>query len=144
MRRGFTAVELAIVVSISALLVPAIYLFERNLDEHRAVGLWQLEVADQYRSLAESLQADRRAFKFASSKSVIRFEGAGPCAPIEYTVSDSQTVVRRGAESCGGDSTLATHVSGLKRVPGGVAISLAFETRPEQAAKTDLFIAVDD
>ena len=143
MNRGFTAIELAIVISISALVVPAIYLFDRSLEEQRAIGLWHLEVADQSRTAAEALHADRRALNLPS-RTGLRFEGPGTCAPVEYAVTPGRTLVRRAPASCGGGTTLATHVTSFNRAPGGVTLKFAFELKPEQAVNTDFFIAVDD
>ena len=135
---GFTSVELAIVLSISAILVPAIYVFGHNLEHQRAVGLWQLEVADEVRSLGEALRGDRRALKF-SARGGLRLDGPGPCSPIEYTLSPEKTIVRRAPAACGGETTLSTHVTRLTHEPGGITATFALDP-----VKTEIFIAVED
>lgn len=143
MRRGFTVVELAIVLSISALLVPLVFLTARSWDEHRAAGLRQVAVADEVRSLGEAVRADRRALKFAG-KGSLTLQGKGPCSPVEYAVTDAQTLVRRAPAACGGETALATHVTALAHAPGGLAVTFGFEVRPGTVVPTDVFIAVAD
>ena len=139
-RRGFTIIELAIVISISAILVPAVYLFARTLEDQQAIGLRHLEVADQTRTLAEALGADRRGLHFSGPTS-LKLEGPSPCAPVEYSLTPARTVERR---DCSGTTTLATQVQSLGHVAGGVAIAFGFEKRPGLVLRTELFIPVED
>lgn len=142
-RGGFTMIELAIVISLSALVVPAVYLFARTIDDQRALGLRHLEVADQTRSLAEALQADRRTLLFSAPES-LRLEGPGPCSPIEYALTPAKSLVRRAPNDCGGETTLATQVEAVSHPRGGFAITFGFEKRPQLLARTELFIPVED
>ena len=142
-RRGFTAIELAIVLSISAIVIPAIYLFGRGVEERRAIGLWHFEVADEVRSLSEALKSDRRQLTFAPRGS-LHLSGADDCGGVDYLLTPAHALVRRTAAGCGGERTLATHVEALTHVPGGVAVTFALETKPQREARTEVFIAVED
>lgn len=142
-RAGFTLVELAIVISVSSLIVPSVYLLARNLDDQRARGLWHITVAEQVRTVSESLQADRRALAFAGP-GPLRLEGKGGCAPIVYEVTPGKALVRRAPERCGGERTLATQVSSAKHLPGGLELTFGFEVRPDQIEPTTVFIPVED
>lgn len=128
-RRGFTAIELAIVVSISALLVPLVFLTARSWDVHRAAGLRHVAAAEEVMTVGEVLRADRRV------------KGKGGCGSITYAVTDQHTFVRRG---CGEEAALATHVESAEHVEGGWALVFGFEARPGEVEHTNVFIPVAD
>jgi hypothetical protein len=126
MRRGFTVVELAIVVSLLALIVPALFVYARSLEEQHARGVFAVEVAEALRTVGEALRADLRGGAWADAQ---RVATTGSCA-AEWAVTPSQALERRATEACGGRQALATHVAGLARVPAGVELTFELELRP--------------
>lgn len=126
MRRGFTLVELAIVVSLLALIVPALFVYARSLEEQHALGVFAVEVAEELRTVGEALRADLREGGFVDGQ---RVATAGRCG-AEWVVTPSKTLERRASEACGGRQTLATRVTSLSRVPAGVELTFELELRP--------------
>ena len=80
MRRGFTMVELAIVVTLLTILVPLIFMLFRlgAADFQKANAT--LDAADQVRDLSEELRLDARNGQLAATG--LTFEGVGECSPV--------------------------------------------------------------
>ena len=93
-RAGFTAIEMAIVVTLSSLVVPLVFLTARSWDEQRSAGLRHIAVADEVRTLGEAVRADRRTLTF-TAQNALTLEGKGPCSPVEYALTERKTLVRR-------------------------------------------------
>ncbi len=138
-QRGFTMVELAIVVSIAAILLPLVYSFAWHLESQRALVQWNLEVADATRSLNEELRLDRRAGGLVAGPA-LRFDR--PTCPAEYLLVD-QTLVRRADAACAGDRGLARNVGSFERVDGGVELIFVRALRPEQVHRTTIFLPLE-
>jgi prepilin-type N-terminal cleavage/methylation domain-containing protein len=138
-RRGFTAIELAIVISISAILVPLVYLFVRSVDEDRAVALWKLASADTVRTVSEQLRDDARDASLAAD---FTFTGEASCLPVRYVVTAAHTLERVAPAGCEGPRALAAGVSRLSRVEGGVELELELVLRPDHVRHERVFLAL--
>lgn len=125
MRRGFTLVELAICLSVSAVLVPLAWMFVRSLDVHVATGHWQLEVAQAVRTVAEQLERDQ----------------PGTCH-AHYALRGAD-LVRTADAACGGEQVLATRVSRFERAPGGVRLDFSSTLMPERARAVSFFVPLE-
>jgi len=122
MRRGFTMVELAIVVTLLTILVPLIYMLFRlgAADFQKANAT--LDAADQVRDLSEELRLDARNGQLAATG--LTFEGAGACSPITYRLVGT-SVVRDAPAACGGARALVRHVTALERAGALVTVRIA-------------------
>ncbi len=138
-RRGFTALELAICLSISAILVPGIYLFARQLEDTERVTRWHLETAAAIERIDAEIQSDVERQPLVAGKTV---EWAGPC-PIRYALTDALTLERQAGESCGGTRVLATGVQEFSRVPDGVEVVFALRLAETVTRHTSVFLPIE-
>lgn len=130
MRRGFTMVELAIVLTLMAILVPLIFmLFNRGAADFQKANA-TLEAAEQLRDLSEELRLDARNGTLTATDVV--FEG-GACSPVTYRLVDS-SVVREASASCGGTRALVRHVREFVR--SGRVLTVRIAQLPEDPAIT--------
>lgn len=138
MRRasGFTAVELAIVISISAILAPLIFLFARDLETLQRIARWHLETAASVQRIDEALRQDARG----GARTELTF--GGPCA-ARYVLTEAFTLERQAAEACGGTQVLATGVRSMELVTGGVALSFVLPLREDLSRKTEVFLPLE-
>lgn len=121
---GFTLIELAIVTSISAVLVPGIYLFWRSAQKGLTEAVAQVESADAARIVSEELRHDLLTLWWKDEESLV-LAGKGPCKEVRYEVVES-VLHRRAADACGGgDRALARHVESLRRTRWGVEMTFA-------------------
>ncbi|MBL8935205.1 MAG: type II secretion system protein [Archangium sp.] len=121
MRRGFTMVELAIVLTLLAILVPLIFLFfNRGAADFQKANA-TLEAAEQLRDLSEELRLDAR--QGALSAAGLTFEGAA-CGPVSYRLLDT-SVVREAPASCGGTRALVRHVREFVRTGPVLTVRIA-------------------
>lgn len=134
-RAGFTAVELAICLSISAILVPSVFLFVRSLETTQRVARWHLETADAVQRLDEALQRD--ALRSAAEPGALAW--GGDC-PVRYAVTEAFALERR---DCGGAQVLATGVRELRRVPGGVEVSFVLALSEDVQRHSDVFLPLE-
>ncbi len=123
--RGFTAVELLIVISIAAILLPIVYSIAARYEDEVAVARFQLDVADAVRTVSEELRTDAR--------------GDGACDP-KYVVR-GRALVR--TSTCGPDRALARWVHALEPTPGGVNLVFARPLRPHHERRVSVFIPVE-
>ncbi|MER2565517.1 MAG: type II secretion system protein [Myxococcaceae bacterium] len=121
MRRGFTMVELAVVVTLLTILVPLIFmLFNRGAADYQKANA-TLEAAEQLRDLSEELRLDGR--NGALSTAGVVFEG-GACTPITYRLVET-SVVREAPASCGGTRALVRHVREFVRTGSVLTVRIA-------------------
>ena len=122
MRRGFTMVELAVVVTLLTVLVPLIFmLFNLGAADFQKANA-TLDAADQLRDLSEELRLDARNGQLAATG--LTFEGAGECFPVTYRVVAS-ALVREAPAACGGARALVRNVTALVRTGSLVTVRIA-------------------
>lgn len=138
MRRGFTLMEMAIVLSVAALTIPVVWNLSAQASDAAALGRWQLEAADGIRTLAEELALDARSG--APTADEVGF--TAPDCPVRYRVIEGDLLVREAPESCGGSRGLAAFVESIAWSPGGVDVTFAFRLRPHRVQRTTVFIPV--
>ena len=138
-RRGFTLIELAICLTITAVLVPLIYAYARDIDDRSTLGIWHLDTADDVRTVAETLGRDARQHTGAGGDPLsLRI---GDCA-VQYVVDDAQNLERRTSEPCGGTRVLARGVAALTPTAGGVDLTFARRMRVDRTHRITVFIPV--
>lgn len=137
MQRGFTAVELAMVLTIATILVPLVYTFGAKLEDQATHAEWQLDVADSARTVAEELALDAR---LGAPTPEVGFD-RGACQ-VRYAVAGA-ALVRQASADCGGTRGLAATVEAIAWTPGGVDVTFARVLRADRVARTTLFIPVD-
>lgn len=140
-RRGFTVVELAIVLSISIILIPLVYSGVHAIAETHALGLWHLHSAEQLRTVTEELRLDARAGAAVQGTPLTWRRGA--CL-VSYRVDEHGVLSREADEACGGTRALATGVTALDPVEGGVELELTRILRPTRREHTRVFIPVEE
>ena len=138
-RRAFSLVELVIVLSVLAVVVPLVWRRMSEGEDQRALAFDHLETADEVRTVAEQVGLDGRAGeRLVSSPLAFRIEGC----EVSYLVEDS--VLRRDGPACGGSRALARGVESLTRVPGGVDVVFALALRPDRVDLQTVFIPVPE
>ena len=134
-RTGFTLVELAICLSLLAIITPLIYSYALGIEDRSVVGLWHLQTADSLHTVSESLQSDGR--KGTLQPTGIAFK-QGDCT-VTYRAEDAALL---RTDSCGITQTLAVGVSSLARESDGVSIGFTRHLRAGRDAEQTLFIPV--
>jgi len=137
MRRGFTLIELAICLSILALLVPVGFAMGRAFEQHAFQAAAQLEAASAMRSVSEELRRDLKTMGWPDETS-LKLQGAGLCPRVEYKLTADNTLIREGAEGCGPARTLAAHVRSIQRETGGLRV-VFFKRVAVGRERTDTF-----
>lgn len=115
-------VELSLVVTLLALLVPAVYLWWRSMESSLHAGTARVEAAEATRTIAEELRRDLFTLGWREPGALVL--AGDRCASVEYLVEDRR-LVRRADERCGGTRTLATRVASLTRTAWGVEVVFA-------------------
>lgn len=95
--RGFTLVELAIVVSILAVVVPLILVFGRALEARDREIQAQQAFAASARTVSEEL---RRDLHLGVAASGLSFTGDATCGAVSYQRNDEGVLLRKSV-SCG-------------------------------------------
>lgn len=138
-QRGFTAVELAIVLSVAVFLVPIVYGFVAHTEDQAVLGHWYLEAADGLRTVAEEVASDARHGVPLGGEEVGFTVGA---CEVRYRITDESNLVRDTSEACGGSRGLATFVESVSWAPGGLELVFARRMRRERIHRTTAFVPV--
>jgi prepilin-type N-terminal cleavage/methylation domain-containing protein len=133
---GFTLIELMIVLSCAAIMVPAVYRLARHAEDQSELGHWQLDVAEGIRTIAEELAADARRGPPIDEGVGFTF---GVCDP-RYAVHDAVLVRSSG---CREDRGLSRFVESIAWTHGGVEVVFARRLRPRRVRRTTVFIPVE-
>ena len=137
---GFTLVELAITLSISALTIPAIYLFLRSTERTLFETAAQVQSAEAARSISEELRRDLTTMHWSNAET-LALEGTGACGAVRYEIANGVAHRRADPECNGGDRAIARHVESLKRTPWGVEMVFAFHTRATEPYRVTILFA---
>ena len=135
-RGGFTLVELAVCLTLLAILVPMVYAYALGIDDRFDVGTWHLQTADQVHTVSEALHADGRVARLMDDAVQFRHHD---CV-IDYRVADDAL---QRVDSCGGTQTLARGVTGISRQPAGVEVVFTRHLRQGRSQRSAIFIATE-
>lgn len=135
-RGGFTLVELAICLTLLAILVPMVYAYALGIDDRFDVGTWHLQTADQVHTVSESLHADGRTARLLDDAVQFRHDG---CV-IDYRIEGDAL---QRVDSCGDTQTLARGVTGISRQPAGVEVVFTRRLRQDRSQQSVIFIATE-
>ena len=138
MRRGFTLIELAVVLSVAAILVPLVWILGTQVVDQVTLGRWQLDAAEGVRTVAEELRVDAREGTPTAEQVGFR---VGTC-DVRYVVTGASALVRQATADCGGSRGLSRRVESIAWSPGGVDITFARTIRPRRVHRTTVFIPV--
>lgn len=141
MKRGFTLLELAIVLSILGVLVPLCYVMYRQYEADVLAAQASIEAAHAARGVAEELRRDLWTHSLAPEGTVLL--GAAPCDRIEYAVGEGDVAWRRAPEACGGSRAISRNVGALRREGGEVVVVFRRGIRGEQAKEIPVRIALE-
>ena len=136
-RSGFTLIELAICLSILSILVPLVYGYALNIEDRSVIGHWHLRTADEVRTLAESIRADKQ--QGVPDAEAVSFS-MGTCT-VTYPLEEG---VLSRVDSCGSRQVIATGVSEITRQPSGVRVVFAQALRADRAEQQAVFIAMEE
>lgn len=136
--RGFTLIEISVVISISALLIPLIFLLGREVTEQYRRTQFELEVARATRTFSEELALDLRTMKRAEGDGLVLLS-SGACKQVRWFVSDADALLRA---ACGETRAVAKSVSGLKPVSDGIWVTFSLPVRAGQTFDVPVFVAV--
>ncbi len=137
--RGFTALELSIVLSIGVVLIPIIHSFGLHTEDQWTLGSWYLDAADGVRTVAEELALD--AARGVPSTDGVGFQ-IGECA-VRYVVNDESKLIRQASEACGGVRGLSAFVESVSWSPGGLDIVFARRLREDRVHRRAVFLPVE-
>jgi len=139
-RRAFTLAELAICLSVAALITPIVFHFGSALQDQHAIGLWHLQSADGVRTFAEELRLDAHRPGRLADDGVGWTDGS---CEIRYRVTDARVLVRDAPADCGGSRAIATDVQTVSHVPGGVEVTFLKRLRPDRETRATVFLPVE-
>ena len=136
--RGFTLVELAIVLTIGAVFIPTAYVVQRQLETAQSRSVARLEAARAARGVSEEIRKDLRTRHFDRG---MQLAGADddPCSIVAYVVDDGEALTRKVDAACGPSRVLARGVAGLARDGNVVTLALAHRMRDGSTVK-DAFV----
>jgi len=138
-RQGFTLVELAICLTLLALLIPLVYAFARDMEDRTALGLSSLETADAVRTVSETLRQDARSARWTDPTGLTLRRADG--CEVRYLVKDS-VLMRKSGEPCAGPHALARRVTSMERVTGGVEVVFSLPRRPGPTEGTQVKVRI--
>jgi hypothetical protein len=141
-RRAFTAMELAICLSISAITLPLVYVFLSALDEQHAFGLGYLAMADDVRTVAEELRLDEMRGAPGTGEE-LTWKNQNCPEEVRYRVNEQGVLLREAPAACGGTRALAGRVQAFTRVPGGVELTFSRSLRPNLTQKAVVFFPLE-
>lgn len=136
-RGGFTLTELAICLSLLAILVPMVYTYGIGVEDRLFIGTWHLQTADATRTIADRIQLDDRTGTMSAD--AVQFQ-RGDCT-IDYAVTDGAL---SRTDSCGTAQVLARGITALSRESGGISVTFTRGLRVGRDQQTDIFIAAGE
>jgi prepilin-type N-terminal cleavage/methylation domain-containing protein len=137
--RGFTLLELSVVLTITALVLPFVWVVGRSLEADYRDALAQAVAAREMRALSEELRRDLRTLRLQGG-SGLRLSGPGACGVVEYALA-GEVLERRGPAACGGTRAVATPVHSLGREGDRLEVIFASHSGREREGGTR-FLAV--
>jgi prepilin-type N-terminal cleavage/methylation domain-containing protein len=136
--RGFTMIELAIVLTITAVIIPGIYLWWRAAERGLFEAVAQIESADAARTVSEELRRDLLLLSWKDAET-LALQGKA-CAEVRYEIEQS-VLHRRAGAKCGGDRALARRVESLTRTPWGVELTFARNVGANEPYRVRVLVA---
>ena len=130
--RGFTLIELSIVISITALLLPLVWFFGRALEADHRDALAQTVASREMRALTEELRRDLRTLRLEGPDG-LRLTGAA--CRVEYALA-GEVLERRAPEACGGTRAVASPVRSLLRSGARLEVRFAHHSGRDVEAAT--------
>jgi len=138
-RHGFTLVELAIVISLLAIVTPLVYSGYVHVEERLTLARWSLETADAVTAISETLRADLRTHTVQDGSALTL---AGACS-IAYAINEANVFQRQADAACGGSLGLARGVESVARTPEGLEIVFMKRLRPRLTHRSTVLIPLE-
>jgi len=138
MSRGFTLVELAIVLAIGVVLVPIVWTMSAKMEDQVTLAQWELDVARATRTIGEELRLEtRRGTARADAVGFLR-----PDCEVTWDVRDG--ILHRDVSApCGGSRGLARNVDTLRWADGGLEVTFARRLRVDRVQRATVFFPAD-
>lgn len=135
-RRGFTLIELSVVLAVTALAVPLALMFHRQYEAAQLTALAQVEAAEGMRALSEELRRDLRVLQWSDEKS-LSLVSTGACKDITYELTPEHVLIRKAGAGCGPARPVARDVRSIARDGQGLVVTFARRVRgPDEVATT--------
>ena len=131
---GFTMVELAVVVVIMAIMLPAVFLLLHTIEAEQRRALSTVESSRAMRTVSEELRLDLQTRSWVDGET-LALRGPGPCGEVGYAL-EGGVLLRRQDASCGGTRALARHVETVARHPWGLEVVFASNVGISQPVRT--------
>lgn len=133
MKRGFTLLELAVVVSILGVVTPTAFAVWRHIDDEQRLSVARLGAVAAVRGIGDDLRRDARNRTWATRATTaddvgVALDGGATCKRVVYRV-DRSALFR---DACGDVRALARHVASIARTGDAVTVTfrLPGATRP--------------
>jgi hypothetical protein len=131
--------EMAINLSILALVLPVLYAGALALEETHAVALWHLQTADEVRTLAEALHRDARWGQPLPGDPLAWTRGG---CTARYRL-EAGTLSREQEGTCEGRQALATGVAAFRAEAGGITLEKDLALRPGRTQHDRVFLPLE-
>jgi prepilin-type N-terminal cleavage/methylation domain-containing protein len=136
MSRGFTLIEMAVVITISALVIPLVFAFAHTYEVDHLRAADSAQAASSMRAVSEELRRDLQTMRVAEEPGLV-LVGAGKCARVEYAVAD-EVLLRR---ACDEVRAVARHVQALRREGRSLTVEFGRPLRPDLPSQTSFRLA---
>jgi type II secretory pathway pseudopilin PulG len=137
--RGFTALELALVITISSLVVASAFLLLRAFEGQDYRALAEAEAARGMRAFSEELRRDLRTLRLEPGSALAL---SGPCGRVEYTLQEG-SLLRKGEAACGAPRAVSAGVASVARTPLGVEVTFARVVDVGPPLQTQFLLALE-
>ena len=128
--RGFTMMELAVCLAVSAVLVPLIFAFGRTFENQYHGAIIELESAKAMRSLSEEVRRDLVQARVTDDAGLV-LAGKAECTRIEYVLEGS-VIQRRADPACGGGTrAVARGARSLRRDGRTLLVEFGADLKPD-------------
>lgn len=143
--QGFTLVELTIVISILAVVIPGTYVLYRTFQDQYLSAIARMQSATGARSIGEELRRDVRTHRMTDAtdtKWVLESDTNTECPRIEY-VLEAERLVRKG-KGCGAERGLARNVARIGADETGVQVDFELRLRPQRSRHFEYVIGLPE
>ena len=131
MKRGFTLIEMAVVLTVSALVVPLVFALAHTFEVDHLRAADSAQAAQSMRAVSEELRRDLSTMRVSDEPGLVLLSARG-CARVEYAIAD-EVLLRR---ACDDVRPVARHVLALRRDGRSLTVEFGRPLRPDVKSQT--------